>query len=460
MRFKDKTEARVTNGSKLIRPKGVSDEQWTRALDLYEVARKKGDKFPELTVAQAALETGWFKHMSGNYNYFGQKASKSQKGTNKITSEYTNNRKFKASEKFRDYDSIEQSMDDRMRKWGAKYAKSKTINEAISAIWEYDPNTGQGKGYATDINYDVKLGKILRMMGVDANTEVKERTEDDRLLSLEALDFQQLPEMARDNTLVANRKLIEPLVINGLNTPENDDKKVTEAKETISEEENKFNFISMVMNAARVDFVEPTETQPKQTSFQEGGENENFLSIIEPLAEKLDKTRQNPDFPDIHPSVQSFLDKTVDATMMDLDGRTFPPVDEDIKELQEIIINMPDKELRELLAKDFSEIGIFNFKKFLPKEVGTGKAIKLLSKYKKLRRKGFTFQEGGEIVEVEEVVDPIQNELEFQNELNKIDKQNKENELARVYMFKNSRVKSALKFRSVAGKRVNKTKLA
>lgn len=331
MRFKDKTEARVTNSSKLIRPKGVSDEQWTRALDLYEVARKKGDKFPELTVAQAALETGWFKHMSGNYNYFGQKASKSQKGTNKITSEYTNNRKFKANEKFRDYDSLEQSMDDRMRKWGSKYANSKTINEAIGKIWEYDPNTGQGKGYATDINYDVKLGKILRMMGVDANTEVKERREDDGLLSLDALNFQQLPEMARDNTAVANRKLIEPLVINGLDTPENDTKQVADAKDTIKEEETKFNFIQRVMEAARVDFVEPVAS---------------------------------------------------------------------------------------------------------------------------------SFQDGGEVVEVEEVVDPKQNELDFLNELNKLQKQEEEDELARVYRRSNSRVKNALKFRRAAGKRVNKSKLA
>ena len=71
----------------LTKPKGVSQDQWKRALDLYQVAKNKGDRYPELTVAQAALETAWFKKPAGQYNYFGQKASKNQRGTSVSTRE-------------------------------------------------------------------------------------------------------------------------------------------------------------------------------------------------------------------------------------------------------------------------------------------------------------------------------------------------------------------------------------
>ena len=62
----------------LVRPKNVTDAQWQQAVELYNAAKRKGDRYPEITVAQAALETGWFKSPSGKYNYFGQKAKASE----------------------------------------------------------------------------------------------------------------------------------------------------------------------------------------------------------------------------------------------------------------------------------------------------------------------------------------------------------------------------------------------
>ena len=55
------------------RPKNISDEQWAIAQQIYESAKRQGDKYPELTVAQAALETGWFKKPSGKYNFLVKK---------------------------------------------------------------------------------------------------------------------------------------------------------------------------------------------------------------------------------------------------------------------------------------------------------------------------------------------------------------------------------------------------
>lgn len=158
----------------LKRPNNVSVEQWEKAVNLYNVAKNKGDKYPELTVAQAALETGWFKSPSGKYNYFGQKASKDQAGTVRNTKEVENNKSYNTQAKFRDYDSLSSAVDDRINKWANKYTDAANIDEAIGRIWQYDPKTGKGKGYATDDKYDVKLKSILGMMGVKTDKPIVE----------------------------------------------------------------------------------------------------------------------------------------------------------------------------------------------------------------------------------------------------------------------------------------------
>ena len=153
----------------LIRPKNVSEEQWSKAVQLYNVAKNRGDRYPELTVAQAALETGWFKSPAGQYNYFGQKATASQKGSTKSTREASNNSYYRTSAKFRDYDSLEEAVDDRIKKWGSKYSNADNIDEAIGSIWRYNPKTGSGEGYATDINYGSKIKNILGSMGISSS---------------------------------------------------------------------------------------------------------------------------------------------------------------------------------------------------------------------------------------------------------------------------------------------------
>lgn len=155
----------------LIRPKNVSEAQWQKAVELYDTAKRKGDRYPELTVAQAALETGWFKSPSGQYNYFGQKASSSQRGSIKSTQEVSGNKAYRTNAKFRDYDSIDEAVTDRINKWGKKYANAENIDEAIGSIWQYDPKTGSGRGYATDNQYGSKLKSILGSMGVSTTQE-------------------------------------------------------------------------------------------------------------------------------------------------------------------------------------------------------------------------------------------------------------------------------------------------
>lgn len=155
----------------LVRPKNISNEQWSKALELYNSAKSKGDRYPELTVAQAALETGWFKSPSGKYNYFGQKATEAQAGTLKSTQEVAGNKTYRTKARFRDYSNIDEAVNDRLKKWSSKYKNADTIDEAISSIWQYDPKTGRGKGYATDSNYGTKLKSILNSMGVNSQYE-------------------------------------------------------------------------------------------------------------------------------------------------------------------------------------------------------------------------------------------------------------------------------------------------
>ena len=158
----------------LKRPKGVSVQQWDKALEMYKVAKSQGDKYPELTIAQAALESSWFNRPSASNNFFGQKASKNQKGTVVTTKEVSKNKAYTIKDKFRDYDTLEEALADRVNKWGAKYKDAANVEEALYSIWQYDEEKGRGVGYATDDKYDVKIKKILNMMGVPLSKQSEE----------------------------------------------------------------------------------------------------------------------------------------------------------------------------------------------------------------------------------------------------------------------------------------------
>lgn len=171
MRAKD---IKVNKDIPLTRPKGVSETEWETAKAVYMSALKAGDKFPELTVAQAALETGWFRHVPANYNYFGQKASKSEAGNMAITKEASGNKYYKTSSKFKSYSSLDEALSDRVKKWGTKYQGASNTSEALYSIWSYDPKKGRGTGYATAPDYDKKIGSVLKMMGSSFDTKPSE----------------------------------------------------------------------------------------------------------------------------------------------------------------------------------------------------------------------------------------------------------------------------------------------
>ena len=89
--------------------------------EVYELARKAGDLFPEITASQWALESGWGKHQSGKNNLFGQKASRNQPHTVVNSKEYKNGQWVMQPSRFRDYNTKEEGIKERLDRWWCYY---------------------------------------------------------------------------------------------------------------------------------------------------------------------------------------------------------------------------------------------------------------------------------------------------------------------------------------------------
>ena len=75
--------------------------------------------------------------------------------------------------------------------------------------------------------------------------------------------------------------------------------------------------------------------------------------------------------------------------------RRVPPLEGGIKDFQKLILNASDEELRNLLKKDYSDIGLTNFKSYLPEQLSYWDALKYMKKFYDYINDGYTFQEGG-----------------------------------------------------------------
>lgn len=130
----------------------------------------------EITLAQAALETGWLAHPmkdknngKDSFNLFGIKADRSWSGptVSVITHEYVNGTRVEVEAKFRAYKDYTGSMADRamflMRNQRYSRAMAQCKDPIAFAI------ELQRAGYATDPDYSEKLISIMtKYMGVVA----------------------------------------------------------------------------------------------------------------------------------------------------------------------------------------------------------------------------------------------------------------------------------------------------
>ena len=130
-------------------------------------AAAAGDKFPELTAAQAAIESGYGTAKSGKNNVFGEKGT----GTTKRTREVVNGKDVYVNAAFRDFDSEEDSTKNRVKKWSYKYGDAKDLESAARNLQlprgARIPGTNQKSHgvYATDPNYVSTLTRIAREQG-------------------------------------------------------------------------------------------------------------------------------------------------------------------------------------------------------------------------------------------------------------------------------------------------------
>jgi len=138
---------------------------------MWQFAKRAAEKInldPAVMVAQAALETGWGKHIisqptgSSSNNLFNIKADKSWQGesVNKSTIEFEDGVAVKKNAAFRAYESIEDSFNDftKFLSSGARYQDTLTK----SSDPEQFLHSLQKAGYATDPNYAEKIIGILK----------------------------------------------------------------------------------------------------------------------------------------------------------------------------------------------------------------------------------------------------------------------------------------------------------
>ena len=138
-------------------------EDFVKKIMPYALKAVEGIGFnPLVLVAQAALETGWGRHVSDNNNYFGIKANDSYKGekTSELTFEYINGKKVNVIDRFRKYSGVLESMKDYI----SFIKDNPRYKDAIDKSYSPDEYFEQihKAGYATDPDYADKLKKISR----------------------------------------------------------------------------------------------------------------------------------------------------------------------------------------------------------------------------------------------------------------------------------------------------------
>ncbi|TMN95618.1 flagellar assembly peptidoglycan hydrolase FlgJ [Pseudoalteromonas sp. S558] len=132
-----------------------------------KTAAQKIDLNPAVMVAQAALETGWGKHIinksdgNSSFNLFNIKSDKSWEGekASKVTLEFEQGTAVKKQASFRAYDSIKESVNDFVDFLTQNPRYQDALQNTAKPTEFLD--SLQKAGYATDPNYASKIKKVL-----------------------------------------------------------------------------------------------------------------------------------------------------------------------------------------------------------------------------------------------------------------------------------------------------------
>jgi len=118
-------------------------------------AKQAGSKWPECVAAQWALESGWGKHFSGEWNAFGLKGS----GSTVSTQEFINNTWVTIKAGFLDFPDLQTCVCYLVDRWYQDFGKFKGVNRATSR--NECARLLVKEGYATDPDYATKLIQIM-----------------------------------------------------------------------------------------------------------------------------------------------------------------------------------------------------------------------------------------------------------------------------------------------------------
>jgi len=122
-------------------------------------AKDAGAKYPEVVAAQWALESGFGKHFSGQWNAFGLKGS----GTERETKEFINGKWITIRAGFIDFPDLQTCVSYLVDRWYRDYKNYKGVNRAVSR--EDCARLLQKEGYATDPSYPEKLIRLMNENG-------------------------------------------------------------------------------------------------------------------------------------------------------------------------------------------------------------------------------------------------------------------------------------------------------
>ena len=118
-------------------------------------ARRVGARFPELVAAQWALESGFGRHFSGEWNAFGLKGS----GSTVSTKEFYDGQWVTIKAGFIDFPSLAACVEYLVTRWYKDYKQFKGINNAPNRYTA--ARMLKEQGYATDPAYPAKLSRLI-----------------------------------------------------------------------------------------------------------------------------------------------------------------------------------------------------------------------------------------------------------------------------------------------------------
>ncbi|MCG7537109.1 flagellar assembly peptidoglycan hydrolase FlgJ [Pseudoalteromonas sp. OOF1S-7] len=158
-----KVEESVSSDVRFDNPESFISQLWEHA----QSAAAKIGLNPAVMVAQAALETGWGKHIiarqdgESSFNLFNIKADKRWQGSSasKMTLEFEQGLPVKKQANFRAYDSLKDSINDYVDflqsnpRYQQALAKTDNPDQYLDAL--------QQAGYATDPDYAEKIKRVL-----------------------------------------------------------------------------------------------------------------------------------------------------------------------------------------------------------------------------------------------------------------------------------------------------------